>query len=250
VLNDAFIAHRLGLIPLVSNTVDNFNYTRECSCLERCPLCSVELLLNVKCTDDQTREVTSHDLVCVAQGDQAAVYPVGHPALASTDENNKAEPGILIVKLRKGQELKLRAIAKKGVGKEHAKWSPGCGITFQFEPEIRLNTTKIEEMTEKQKQEFVKSCPTKVYKYDDSSKQVQIEDSLRCMYCMECKKKSEYFNKPDAVQVIQKQDRFIFTVETTGALKPEEVVLTAFKVLREKLANVQNHLTEIHSQMM
>lgn len=31
-LPDEFIAHRIGLIPLVSTRVDNFKYTWECGC--------------------------------------------------------------------------------------------------------------------------------------------------------------------------------------------------------------------------
>lgn len=31
-LPDEFIAHRIGMIPLISNRVDNFEYTWNCNC--------------------------------------------------------------------------------------------------------------------------------------------------------------------------------------------------------------------------
>jgi len=235
VLHDEFIAHRLGLIPLTSACSDKFNYTRDCSCIERCPYCSVEFKLSVTCTDDQTRDVTSQDLF----SEDPDVVPVD-----STGTGEQSNAGIIIVKLRKGQELKLKAIAKKGVGKEHAKWSSVCVATYQFDPDIRLNYTRIEEMSDQQKIDFVNSCPTKVYKFDEETRKVEIEDSLRCMFCDECRQKATAFGKPDAVKIGMKPDRFYFNVETNGALRPEEVVLSALNVLKLKLVNLNNNLMQ------
>lgn len=243
VLNDEFIAHRLGLIPLTSSRVERFAYTRECTCDGRCPVCTVEFTLSVTCTDELTRDVTSNDLKLV-NTNESDVLPVDQSAMEG--EENKSDNGILIVKLRKGQELKLRAFAKKGVGKEHAKWSPGCGVTFQFEPDIRLNHPRLDELTSVQKQEFVKSCPTKVYRYNEIQHQVEIEDAMKCTYCGECKKKAQSYGPKftDVVSINAKQDRFHFTVETTGALKPEEIVLNALGAIKDKLNNIQTHVRD------
>lgn len=250
VLHDEFISHRLGLIPLSSERVEQYKQRFECNCDDRCPACSTEMILSVTC-DEPTRDVTSQDLI--PEDDSTGVRPVAGAA----EGEREARAPILIAKLRRGQELKLRAIAKRGIGKEHAKWSPACCSVFQLEPDIRLNSARLDELTERQKQEWVKSCPTRVYAYEADARAVRVENPLKCTYCDECKKKADWMGKPGLVSIAPKQEvvqgaggkeerfeRFIFTIETTGSLRPERVLVSALQELRGKLANLRTHLNQ------
>ena len=45
-MHDEFIAHRLGLVPLDSTSVDTFSTTEDCSCQGMCQKCSVSFKLH------------------------------------------------------------------------------------------------------------------------------------------------------------------------------------------------------------
>jgi DNA-directed RNA polymerase II subunit RPB3 len=135
VLADEFISHRLGLIPLNSKNIDDVAYTRDCDCEDYCELCSVTLTLHARCTGDEIMKVYARDLVVDAS--RANQY-VGNPVI--TDPEGL---GTVICKLRKGQELRLRCIAKKGIAKEHAKWAPTSAVGFEYDPHNKLRHTDL-----------------------------------------------------------------------------------------------------------
>ena len=135
-LNDEFIAHRIGLVPLVSDNVDRFEMFNKCTCDSFCNKCSVRYHLYKKCPPDQENcEVTSNDIALMAGEDSSlGVMPVRY-----TDNNGEDEDPILIMKLSKNQMLDFKCIAKKDTGKSHAKWSPVATCQMRMEPIIRLD---------------------------------------------------------------------------------------------------------------
>ncbi|KAK9286369.1 hypothetical protein L1049_014763 [Liquidambar formosana] len=236
VLNDEFIAHRLGLIPLTSERAMSMRFSRDCDACDgdgQCEFCSVEFHLRAKCLTDQTLDVTSKDLY----SSDHTVVPVDFSDSSGYDASEQR--GIIIVKLRRGQELRLRAIARKGIGKDHAKWSPAATVTFMYEPEIHINEDLMETLSLEDKRSWVESSPTKVFDIDPNTQQVVVVDPEAYTYDDEVIKKAEAMGKPGLVEIYAKEDSFIFTVESTGAIKASQLVLNAIEVLKQKLDAVR-----------
>lgn len=106
VMHDEAIAHRLGLVPLLTN-LDRFVMPHECDCKSTlgCSKCRVLLVLDSE-ANEKTKVVTSGELV-------------------SEDEHIKpVSKDIPIITLAPGQKLKFEAYARLGIGRDHAKWQP------------------------------------------------------------------------------------------------------------------------------
>eukprot|EP00474_Spongospora_subterranea_P002577 CRZ03035.1 hypothetical protein [Spongospora subterranea] len=231
VCHDEFIAHRLGLIPLMSTNADTYNYTRDCKCDGNCVDCSVTFELSVLNTTLEDISVTSHDLIPIGETD---VKPVDH-----RDTPDK----VLIVKLGPNEELSLTAIARKGIAKDHTKWSPVAVATYQFDPLVQINSSRMDLLSESQKKEFVSSCPTRVYHYEEQHRVVVVEEPVSCMFCEQCLRTAESFNVKDLVKISVKSGRFLFKVESTGLMPPDQIVFAALRILVDKLDAVDNEIT-------
>ncbi|XP_065872336.1 DNA-directed RNA polymerases II, IV and V subunit 3-like [Euphorbia lathyris] len=236
VLNDEFIAHRLGLIPLISERAMSMRFSRDCDSCDgdgQCEYCSVEFHLRAKCITDQTLDVTSKDLI----SSDHTVTPVDFNDSMGYDATEQR--GITIVKLRRGQELRLRAIARKGIGKDHAKWSPAATVTFMYEPDIHINEDMMDTLSLEDKQSWVDSSPTKVFAIDENTQQVVVMDPEAYTYDDEVLKKADAMGKSGLVSIQAKEDSFIFTVESTGAVKSSQLLLNAIEILKTKLDTVR-----------
>ncbi|KAI0000575.1 DNA-directed RNA polymerase [Russula vinacea] len=220
VLPDEFIAHRLGMIPLVSTNCDEaIRYSRDCTCLESCQNCSIELILNVACHESRTMDITSNHLDVVVRGGYGWREEVddgeeiarrsetfGHPV----GKNDPSAQPVLICKIRKGQELRVRCIAKKGIAKEHAKWSPCSAVSFEYDPHNRLRHTTYWYETD-----IKKEWPLSA---NAAEEEAPLDDEP-----------FDYNAKPQ---------KFYFEVETDGSLGPQEVLMKGLTELQTKLANL------------
>ena len=93
-------------------------------------------------------------------------------AYSTGPQDPQAEKGVLLVKLRKGQQLKLKAIARKGIGKDHAKWQPVATVAFQYMPDIRINHALMDTLSEDQKLDWIDSSPNPVFRLNPVTAQV------------------------------------------------------------------------------
>jgi len=273
VLDDEFIAHRLGLVPLVSNDVEHFKYSRDCECEDGCSFCMVEFKLEVVNQGADKLVVTQRDLENMTRDAQdnevhesmkqlmrcKSVQPCfegeSFSAMDGDDDDETkrqfAAADIVLVKLGPNQRLSFRARATKGIGKEHAKFSPVSVVGFVQKPRISLNTALIDQhLSADNKRDLAACCPTKVFAFDEKVEDIAIENVTKCTFCNECLRKCEDFGITDAMEAIQisiEKEHFTLTIETTGALEPDQVVRTALNVLKGKLKTVRDHLKQLKS---
>lgn len=197
-LYDEVLAHRLGLVPLV--TEKTFTEREKCTCKGKgCSKCSVDLKIQ-------------------ANG-PATVY--------SGNLKGKAEivyDKIPIVILNKDQEIELVARAKLGKGIEHSKYSPG--LVFY------RNLAKIEvDKSCDDCKKCVEACPQKIISIEKGK--VEVKDIYKCDLCGVCVEACKQENK-NAIKISESEE-IMFFIESWGQIKPEEIFKKAVEQLNSNL---------------
>ncbi len=206
VLYDEIIAHRLGLIPLVTD-LESYNIREECTCKgEGCAKCTIYLTCKVKGPK------------LVLASDMKSKDPKIVPAI----------PNIPIVNLLKDQELEFEAMAVLGKGKNHAKWSPGYAY-YRNMPKIKINKSP------ENKEDIAKFCPAGVFSVSAGKLKIEKEDA--CILCGDCEERSN-----GDVSVEANENEFMFTLESWGQLTPKEIFESCLTEVRKKLENMEKSI--------
>jgi DNA-directed RNA polymerase II subunit RPB3 len=268
VLHDEFIAHRLGLIPLRWKgrglLQDSMKWEwdgHECGLhtgQATCVQCRVEIWLQVANTEADPEAppitVSSTDLtfrwtrsyeqepVLVNTPELAEEFgfEVAHYSHRRDQELAKNDDGIVIVKLAPGQAIVARCWATMGVGKIHARFNPCATVAMRHDPDIRLNLELLERLPSKVKAWFVKQCTPGVFAYDKATEQVVLVSAKKATNVDEIRRLGAKIQKDSdfAENIVSAgfvPDRFIFTVEPSGALSPAQILDSALKVLEDKM---------------
>jgi len=201
VLYDEIVAHRLGLIPLKTDLKSYF-ISEKCKCNgEGCARCTLKLTLSSK------------NQGFVYAGEIKSKDPKIKPVYQKT----------IITKLIKGQDIEFEATAMLGRGKTHMKWSPGV-VYYKYMPSIEL-TNKADSC-----KEIINQCPKKIFEMKNNKVSINKDNVNGCILCNAC-----VDTYPEAVKKEDKNNEFIFYIESFGQLSPKEMAIAALDEFEDKL---------------
>jgi len=208
VLYNEVIAHRLGLIPLVFDP-KKFHFKNEHEDGKTCSMCEVIFVINKK--------------------GPAMIY--SKDMKSSDPEVKPLYNDIPIVELFDEQDLKLEASASLGIAKDHARYQSSIAF-YRYFPIAKLKG-KLENAAE-----VMRACPKNALKIDGE----KISVTLDCDMCKACIKAA----KPKGLLEIEGDNtKFIFNVESISSLKPEEIVLSAVDILKEKVKDFGKEIRKL-----
>jgi DNA-directed RNA polymerase subunit D len=198
ILYDEAIAHRLGLIPLIT---DLKGYSMKEKHGE---------------TGNPANEVT----LTLKTGKTKEPRVVTAAELHSSDSKIKpVYPEMPIVKLVEGQELELTATAELGLGKDHMKWSPCLAYYKQY---AHITVTK-----------QPKSAKAVAERYPGvfELKGEKLAVASNAGYYAP----DQELDLDDGEAKIEYDDEYVFIVESWGQLSPETIVEHAVALYNEQL---------------
>jgi DNA-directed RNA polymerase subunit D len=218
-LFDEMLAHRLGLIPILSD--EGCTVPREaCTCGgEGCPACSVVFTMSV----EGPGMVYSKDLI------------------SQDPRIGPADPDVPIVKLTKDQKVVLEARAVVSRGHEHAKWQPTTACGYKNYPVITISD-KCDACGQ-----CVEECPRHILEIAKGHVVVGEGKLETCSLCRLCERAclNTGIGEESAISIGTDESRFLFVVESDGSLPARRVVVKALEYLKARSGELFAQLEEL-----
>ncbi|KAL9668267.1 hypothetical protein QQ045_002646 [Rhodiola kirilowii] len=253
-IHDEVLAHRLGLIPIKVDprmfdyVEDGHKYNERNTIVfklhAKCPKPVKQGRKNPR--QPAAQEIPQESRKTGSQLEKSVDYSLKPEMYTSftcnqtsmsgfPDEGSKLTPSrIVLARLGAGQAIELEALAVKGEGKTHAKWSPVTTAWYRMLPEVIL----LKQIEDEKAEELVKNCPANVFDIEDignGKKKAFVSRPRACTLCRECIRDPSW---RDSVSLRRVKYHFIFTIESTGALPPDVLFTEAVKILEEKCDRV------------
>ncbi|CEJ82617.1 Putative DNA-directed RNA polymerases I [[Torrubiella] hemipterigena] len=270
VIQDEVLAHRLGLIPFKGGRDGLQNFLKwhkkaepgedaYAGCFD---YNTVRLELDITCTVNpdaapgeqdplkayKNANVYAKDIVFVPTGQQEKYFS-GEDAIAPVN------PDILIAKLRPRQTIQLAMHMHKGIGGDHAKFSPVATASYRILPTINILKPIVGADAEK----FAKCFPEGVIGLETISKKeasqagsgyeghagevkAVVVDAMKDTVSRECLRHAEFDGK---VKLGRRPDHFIFSIESTGQWDSDELFLESVKHLKLKCKKLEQQVVNM-----
>lgn len=182
--------------------------------------------------------------------------PLGkqHDMFPSGGEIKPCNPDILLVKMRPGQKIIMSMHAVKGIGQDHAKFSPVATASYRLLPTIDI----VKPITGADAKKFARCFPRGVIRLDkvtaedvaddaelegqEGEPKAVVDDAMKDTVSRECLRHAEL---KDKVKLGRVRDHFIFRVESTGQWQSDELFLESVKLLKVKCQRVKRGLEEM-----
>lgn len=245
VIQDEMLAHRLGMIPLKVDPT-KFEWKPDYAPPESTARAhTIVFELKVKCEklanadpektgrrDDIYKDykIFSKHLKWIPLADQGKKFR-GKNSIRPVHQR------ILIAKLSENQEINLRLHAIKGIGMDHAKFSPVATAAYKLMPDIKLKEKVVGEGALRLKESFSEGV---IEIGDDGEAKVvnaRIDSVSRNVY--------RHADLKDKVIYDLIKDYYIFKVESTGAMPALDIFLQSCDILGAKC---ESFLKELESR--
>ncbi len=193
--------------------------------------------------------VYAHQIVFEPMGRQTQFFPEPDGVVRPVN------PDILLAKLRPGQVIDLDMHCVKGIGADHAKFSPVATASYRLLPTIDIVKPILGDDAKKFARCFPKGVVGLEDVTEDESNQTGSEyegrvgerkavvwDTFKDTVSRECLRHEEFQGK---VKLGRVQDHFIFSVESTGQFESDHLFLESVRTLKVKCKRLKRSLANV-----